>query len=374
MDVTTEFQESYNEFLFRKADMLKLPLMGTFELTPICNMNCEMCYIRQDSKSVSDKGGLKDLIFWERVFDQAIEAGMLFCLLTGGEIFTYPHFRTLYDLLCRKGIHIVLNTNATLLERETVAWLAQHPPRRLNISLYGSCRDTYAKLCHNPAGFDQVVRAFELLTEYQIPFRVHGVLVPANSKDYEGIKEVCNRFRVPLQMSYYMFPPIRKENGCIQLKERFTPDEMAKVALNYRKDQCGGEGERWHRYLEEKCACFDRPENMKCYGYNKIACRSGCSAFWVNWKGQVSGCGMEDGRAYDLTQHSFREAWDRIVDDTKKIRLSERCAICQYRDICPVCASAAVCETGRIDGTPEYLCQFANAFADLLRQERKGIE
>lgn len=374
MDITENFQETYNEFLFRKADSLQLPIMGTFELTPICNMSCDMCYIQQKPEEVNRKGGLKSVDFWEKIFDQAMEAGMLFCLLTGGEIFTYPHFRELYERIYKKGVHIVLNTNGTLLDRETVEWLAKRPPRRLNISLYGATKDTYLNLCHTPSGLKNVENAFSLLNEYGIPYRVHGVLVPSNVKDYEGIKEICNHFRAPLELSYYMFPALRKEKDCVKAEERFTPEEMAQVAFHYRMDQCGGDGERWRIFVENKCVSMEHPEQRKYYGVDKILCRSGCSVFWVNWKGQVSGCGMEEDTNFSLEETSFLEAWNQITKHTEEVCLSKKCAVCSYRDICPVCAAAAFCETGKIDGTPEYLCSFSKQYAALLQQEWERIK
>ena len=34
------------EYLYRKASAAGVPLSGTFELTPVCNMDCKMCYVR----------------------------------------------------------------------------------------------------------------------------------------------------------------------------------------------------------------------------------------------------------------------------------------------------------------------------------------
>ena len=44
--------------LFRKASKLGIPLHGVFELTPMCNMNCRMCYVRKSPEEVQREGGL----------------------------------------------------------------------------------------------------------------------------------------------------------------------------------------------------------------------------------------------------------------------------------------------------------------------------
>ena len=250
MDLENEFKDtSYNEFLIKKAELSRIPIMGTFELTPVCNMKCNMCYIQQDGQKVNCQGGLKSIDFWENIIDQAIEQGMLFCLLTGGEIFTYPHFKELYERIIKKPIYVVLNTNATLLNEDIVQWLAQNPPRRLNISLYGASSDTYEKLCHYRDGFDKTMRAFQLLNQYNIPFRIHNVLVPSNINDYEGIIKICNDLNAKLEMSYYMFPPVRKDMKIFEIKERFTPQEMANIALKYNKDKCQNDKDMWKKYI-----------------------------------------------------------------------------------------------------------------------------
>ena len=374
MNMTDEFQETYNEFLFRKADSMNIPLMGTIELTPVCNLNCKMCYVRQSQEAVIAHGGLKSIDFWENVIDQAIEAGMLFCLLTGGEIFTYPGFRTLYMKLKQKGIHIVLNTNGTMLNRKTIEWLTKDPPRRLNISLYGASSETYERLTGQRDGYNRVIQAFSLLKEYNIPFRVHGVLVPSMMDDYDKLKDICNHFQVPMQLSYYMFPPLRKESEKPVEQERFTPEEMARTALRYRKDQSGGNMKIWRDFLESTCNSIEHPETQRHYGDRRIHCRSGVSAFWINWKGELSGCGVSDDDIHNLEKESFADAWKAISRYTKEVQLSKKCSTCQYLGICPVCAAGAYCETGSVDGEPEYLCEFSRFYSTLLHEELSQIK
>ena len=45
---------SLSEYLAGKAIHLKVPLSGTFELSPVCNFSCRMCYIRKTQKEVQD--------------------------------------------------------------------------------------------------------------------------------------------------------------------------------------------------------------------------------------------------------------------------------------------------------------------------------
>lgn len=130
----------------QKALEKRLPLSGTFELLPYCNMRCSMCYIVHD-RPADWKDNLHSVDFWDALLDQAIEQGMLYGLITGGEPLLYPGFRELMERINKKTIHLALNSNGTLLDRETVQWLATVSPGRLNISLYGGSNETYARLC-----------------------------------------------------------------------------------------------------------------------------------------------------------------------------------------------------------------------------------
>ena len=41
-------------YLYAKADKQKIPLSGTFELSPLCNFDCKMCYIKMTPEKMSE--------------------------------------------------------------------------------------------------------------------------------------------------------------------------------------------------------------------------------------------------------------------------------------------------------------------------------
>lgn len=370
MDSLEAFEGSYNEKLIKHAMEMHIPLSGTFELLPTCNMRCRMCYIQH----TPNRSELQPVQFWVELFEQCIAEGLLYPLLTGGEPFIYPGFMELYEKLIRMPIHLAINTNATLLDRDMVAWLAKMPPRRLNISLYGASDETYARLCGNPNGFTQVMHAFELLNEYGIQFRVHSSLVPENIGDYQGIIDTCNRVRAPLSMANYMFPPFRKDGTQGTNEGRFSPEELAQTSLRYMKDHFTGREREYWEHVALLCVGMEHPEYYSLYGRNDVACKSGRCTYWVDWRGNVSACGLHNQSAIDLKMHTFREAWARIVEDTSEVRISEQCRNCRYRCICPICPAAAFCETGCMSQAPEYLCAYCEAYGKLLFEERDRLQ
>ena len=46
MEHDIEYENMVERRLFAKAYEKSVPIYGVLELTPLCNMNCDMCYVR----------------------------------------------------------------------------------------------------------------------------------------------------------------------------------------------------------------------------------------------------------------------------------------------------------------------------------------
>lgn len=365
--------DSYEEMLCKKAELKRIPISATFEISPICNMDCQMCYIAQKKIEVEDNGGLLDIEFWVNIAKDAMNNGMLFLLITGGEPFLYKNFKELYFKLSDLGIYICINTNGTLINEEIVSWLVQRPPRRLNISLYGGSNKTYERLCKNPKGFDQVINTFDLLKKNNIMFRINSVLTEDNVDDYYEIINIAEKYQVPLQFSYYMFPPVRKYMPIYgENQNRLSTDKAAEIGYQYSKDKRSKK--EYEEYLKEVHNTISNPENTDFYGYEGSTCKAGVNCFWVNWKGEMLPCGIMEYPKIDLKKHNIKEGWEFVKTEIDKLKMSKKCATCSKRDYCYICAAAAYTETGKFDGTPKYLCELTEKHIEKLMNDYDNIK
>ena len=133
------------DFLDRKAREKGIPLNGQFELAPLCNFDCRMCYTHLTKEQM--KGiPLLTTDQWKQLMHDAWEAGMMRVNLTGGECLSYPGFRELYLYLHSLGCEIRVLTNGALLDEEWVSFFKAHPPIMIQISLYGGDEDTYERV------------------------------------------------------------------------------------------------------------------------------------------------------------------------------------------------------------------------------------
>ena len=69
--------------MFAMATEKKVPLYGVLELLPLCNLNCDMCYVRLSKAEMEQKGRLRTKEEWIKLAHQMKDAGTLFLLLTG---------------------------------------------------------------------------------------------------------------------------------------------------------------------------------------------------------------------------------------------------------------------------------------------------
>ena len=161
-------EESYNIYekvLINRAFQKGIPLSASFELSPLCNMNCRMCYVRLSKEEMKEKGRLRTAREWLELAHQMRDAGTLFIILTGGEPLLYPEFKEVYLGLRKLGMIITVNTNGTILDEAWANFFAENPPRRINITLYGTDKETYRDLCRFENGYEKALKGIELLVK-----------------------------------------------------------------------------------------------------------------------------------------------------------------------------------------------------------------
>ncbi|MFR3894378.1 MAG: radical SAM/SPASM domain-containing protein [Merdibacter sp.] len=356
--------------LFDSAIKNTIPLTSAFELTPICNFACKMCYVRKTTEEVKCAGGLKSLDFWIDIARQAKEAGTLFPLLTGGETFLYPHIRELYEEMCKMGMQVSINSNGSCINENTIRWLKEMPPARINITLYGGSNKSYEKLCGDAYGFDKVRHGVDLLAKNDIRFKFNCSLTPDNAHDVEKMIDFTKRYGMKLRIATYMFPPVRRTGQSGDYPERFSPEEAAYYQVLVDWKQLSPER---FAILAKNAQHFteltpDVIENLNNKEPRKMTCMAGKCSYWVDWQGNLSGCGMMDIPKIDLQEHSLKDAWQQLVNWTQNLRYSSICGNCVNRPVCFSCAAMVHNETGSFDGRPVYLCEKARYSAKYYRE------
>lgn len=336
--------------LYNKACLLKQPLSGTFELSPLCNMSCNMCYV------VKQIAKLHSLDEWYEVAKTAKEEGLFYLLLTGGEPFLIKDFKEFYIKLYQLGLVITINSNATLINKDIIDYLKLYPPQRINVTVYGGCNETYERMCHNPFGFDQMRRGVALLKEAGINVKFNVTLTPDNASDLESIVKYCKDMECPVQFSSYMFPRIRNnEDDFGDNNARFTPEDAAQYYLDFLDYYYGHEEANQKREsIIENGYALDFDCEVDVPGQDS-QCAAGRCAWWMSWDGNLSACGMFSHINNNVFEKGFVDCWKTIT--TTEMKLNITCHSCKNKRICHPCAAISYTETGKFEGVPQYRCE-----------------
>ena len=376
------------EYLHTKAARLGIPLNGTFEVTPLCNMNCRMCYVRMDREQQETIAPLRTAEEWLELGRTAKERGMTYLLLTGGEPFLRPDFRQIMQGLHRMGFVLSINSNGTMIDEKTVEWLKETPPIRINITLYGASDETYGRLCRNPQGFTQVTKAIRLLKEAGILVKLNCSVTPYNAEDLEQIFAFAEKEELVVQATSYMFPPLRRDAAKVGWNDRFSAEESAIQEAWISVYQNGREAYLKHMESEEMASlsgdieedCMPVDEEFPGNGDSekkegeRIRCRAGKCSFWVTWDGRFLPCGMLPGEnALNVFEAGFDAAWEQAKAEAAAIRLPARCSTCSLKDKCRACAAMVYTESGNYHDVPVYRCQMAHAYAGACRQVEEEL-
>lgn len=346
------------------ASERRSPINGSIELLPLCNMNCDMCYVRLSPEEMRAKGRMRTAQEWLDIARQMRDAGTLFLLLTGGEPLLFPDFRRLYLELRKLGFVITINTNATLIDEEWAAFFGRNQPRRVNITLYGADERAYAELCHYPGGFERVVRAVRLLREQGVEVKLSSSLTRANEGDVERLHAIGESLGVPVRIDTYMMPAERERSLPFNRQARLEPERAARARV--RAYELEMRPEQFKEFVMKTLwqAAHVVPDD----GPMRMKCLAASCSFTVNWQGEMRPCVVMTKPAANVFEMGFDAAWQQIRQETERIVMAEKCNACPLRIICRTCAAAALLETGSYDGVPEYLCRYARETYRVLAQ------
>lgn len=348
---------------------MRIPLAGSFELLPVCNLHCKMCYVRKSMAEVNEQGGLLPAEQWLDWAQQARDEGLLYPLLTGGEPFLHHNFQEILAKMLEMGLQVSVNSNGTLIDEPMAKWLGRHRPVRINITLYGAGEESYQNLCGDGDAYHRLRRAVEWLKKYDIPVKFNASITPENVNDLEGMISYAKSVDSPIQVATYMFPPLRRDARMVGKNDRLSPEEaaLARVKADWLQKEPRwflGQAQRFQNFVEPTEKML---ESLAAGEPQEMHCRAGRCSFWIDWQGNIANCGMYPSVKFPLRGHSLADAWKQVVEETNQVRYSPVCTNCPNFHLCHSCIAMVYNECGDYNGRPDYLCRMNAASAKYYR-------
>ncbi len=367
MDIKSQEYKDFSLRLHEKA--LKKPIMGQFELTHRCNLDCQHCYIVNDSRR-------RELTYSElcRIFDEVKKEGCLWLCFTGGEPLLREDFLDIYSYAYRKGFFITIFTNATLFNEKLVKYLSRFPPFCIEVTLNGVTKNTYELITRRPSSFEAAMRGIELIREFSLPLKLKCQAMTLNINEIHLMREFYDKMQLSFRCSTIIDARMDGSTQNLSLRlpiEKISELKMQREVAEVRDGECSTS---WDDILsmpivrQKKKDDFleggSLPESKDKCSVSKdelFRCPGGTWAFYVNPYGELYFCNWVRKPSWDLRNYSFKKGFYEFFPEIRaaKFETDSECRYCEARSFCLSCPGKAYLETGDREAPLPYYCELA---------------
>ncbi|MGN1329094.1 MAG: radical SAM protein [Eubacterium sp.] len=311
-------------YLNFKARETATPISGSFELTPLCNLDCKMCYVHLNKQQMQCSK-LLDTDTWKHLMKQAVDAGMMYAQLTGGECLTYAGFSELYLFLQNLGVETRIYSNGILMDETMVGFLKENPPALIQITLYGASEDGYERVTGRRV-FSEVMENILRIKDAELPLII-GITPNAYMEDGEEVVRLLHSKGLNFRINSGLMAP-REETG------KQKTDANVEEYIRLIKLQRELEGKAEFEYCDENSLPDPGGDGKAEFG---VKCGAGRSSFCISWDGFLRPCNTFPDISENVLNIPFNEGWKRINEQVKMMPLPVECTGCKYRPHCKHC-------------------------------------
>jgi radical SAM protein with 4Fe4S-binding SPASM domain len=349
----------YGEFSRRLHDKVgsrRLPMEGSIELTHRCNLRCAHCYINEPLADEDTRQRELPAADWCRIIDEIAAQGCLWLLVTGGEPLLHPDFLDIYTYAKKKGIFLILFTNATLLTPAMADHLARWRPFLVEVSIYGHTQATHEAVTGIPGSYERCRRGIKLLRERKIPLTLKTMVITLNQHEIRDMQNWARELGVQFRFDAVLQP--RLDGSRTPCTLRISPEKIVELDL---ADE---------RRLKEWKSFWERFHEPPANPAELFHCGAGINMFHIDPYGNLSACMMARNPSYNLPAGSFAEGWQDFLSTVRaqKRQGQQPCAACSLISMCGQCPGWSQVEHGDQESLVEYLCRIAH-----LRAEAFGL-
>ncbi|MFC1948010.1 radical SAM protein [Chloroflexota bacterium] len=354
--------------LWDKLIEARAPLSFDIEITARCNNNCRHCYINLPANDIDAQRNELSLEEIKDIAAQAVDLGAFWCSVTGGEPLLRHDFMEIYLALRKKGLLVSLLTNACLVTEKHVAIFKKYPPRDVEVTVYGTTKETYERVTRQPGSYAHFRRGLGLLLDAGIKVRLKTMALRSNIDELPEISAFCRQSTY----DFFRFDPLlhlrydgNQQRNSEIISERLSPGEI--IAIEQADEERAAALEKNCDKLISGCTQYQCD--------HLFHCGAGTSNFVVSYDGIFRLCAdlWHPDCTFDLRRDRLAQAWKELVPRVRDLRSNDtfflaHCHKCPIINLCLWCPAHAYLETGKLDGFCPYFCEVAHARASALEE------
>lgn len=319
--------------LLEAATKQAIPFSAVIELTRRCDYSCRHCYLPPPcSASELPLRRVLDLL------EELATAGTLSLGLTGGEPLLYPGWELVVERARELHFAVHLLTNGSLVDDGVARRLAQAIVA-VDVSVYGTTRDTFEAVTRSPGSLERTLRGVELLCAEGVQVTLKVPVMSLNAAEADAVSGYAERVGAKCNFFSQIVP--RRDGDTTPIALRQT---------GRRHLQVPPESEPSTPTVSEGASIGDG-----------LPCAAGARLAAIAHNGDVLPCLLLPFPAGNIRDQHFADIW-QTSPVLARFRATRRsalriCGSCAHLSSCGRCPAQALHEDGDLLGPSRWACE-----------------
>lgn len=345
--------------------MKSMPHVISWNLTKACNLLCSHCYLPTNSiqqfnptnHSIIKSGqpqcttqDIKDELDTNnalKVIDEISELNPnIILILTGGEPLLREDLFDLSSYASRKGMMVLLGTNACLINNDVARKLKDNGFSGIGISLDSIHPDIHDSIRGMKGSWKSAIEGMKACKRQGLEIQIQTTVFKRN---YDEIPELVAFAHEMGARVFNLFFLVCTGRG--QDITDITPKQYEDALKQIYKLHNQYEGKM---LVSAKCAphyrriAYEMNPESALVKYYSGGCPAGTNYCRITPEGNVTPCPYMDTSCGNLKEKSFVEIWNNssILKELRESELKGRCGECEFESMCKGCRARAYVTTG----------------------------
>jgi len=304
----------------RSIPALSAPLDLYWEITSRCNLLCRHCYNESGVRNVEPS--LEQV---RSVVNELSTMKLRSIGISGGEPLIRQDLRTIVEWLRPLTLSLVLATNGTLIDEESVVWLGEMIDE-VNLSLDAGNREAYEEFRGRRGSFDKCLRGLDLLVKREVPVIIQTTISRFNVDALDEIADlVIGRGAAAwvVRLPVFSGRAVRNAGDFLSRKELVAREPvLSEIRRKYQSkltDLQIGVNFMWS--YQEPYTYVQREDRV-------VSCAAGTVGVLLTADGRLAPCPLFSGtdfRSAVVWDNSFLKEWktSRCLQAMRSLRLHQ---------------------------------------------------
>jgi heme b synthase len=271
-------------------------------------------------------------------------------ILTGGEPLLRPDIYDIASYGDRRGLRMVLATNATLVTSEIARKMLRAGIQRVSVSIDGLDAGSHDRFRGVPGAFRLSMAGIEAMKKAGMEFQINTTVTKGNLRQIEGILNLALQLGAAAHHIFLLVPTGRGKDLADQ---EITPADYEKTlnwfyekSLNCPIQLKATCAPHYYRILHQRRKEIPSPAKSSEHPFHTMTrgCMGGSSFCFISHTGQVQPCGYLDLDCGQIKENSFADIWKNsgIFKNLRDLQqLKGKCGHCEFIRVCGGCRARA---------------------------------